>query len=92
MSSLALILNPPSLRCDRHSYAWCNQSICPIAGNHLVRASERHANRLEVQRLQRPELHEVDVGTAGHDGVDGVLRSTETKQTRSKIQQHDVPS
>lgn len=43
-----------------------------------MRASERHANRLEVQRLQRPELDEVDVGTAGHDGVDGVL-SKETK-------------
>lgn len=57
---------------------------------HLVRAPERHANRLEVQRLQRPELDEVDVGTAGHNGVNGVL--TQGKEKKTKKKQTDRPT
>lgn len=40
---------------------------------HLVRASKGHPYRLQVERLQCPELDEVDVRAARHDGVDGVL-------------------
>lgn len=38
-----------------------------------MRASKGHPYRLQVERLQCPELDEVDVRAARHDGVNRVL-------------------